>query len=264
MKKIILTFIIAIIVSILWIIPVNAEEPSLLIETTPSIEYQMDLTKDELSILITEYNQIKESHLKIKEELLKIHPPNFIVLKEIDKQIEIVDIYLAFYQLEYDKIIALELEEIWEQKRLQYPAATYVWEKLKFYGYNDYVCAGIMGNLMAEVGGQTLNLEYEKYSSEAKGYYGICQWSKTYSEVWYSDLQTQVQFLSRTILYELDTYGFKYKKGFDYVGFCDLTNEKEAALAFAKCYERCGKASYNQRQINATAAYNYFVEHNHD
>lgn len=233
-------------------------------ETPSNIEYQMDLTKDELIIILNEYNQIKESQLKMKEELSKIHSPNSILLKEIDRQMQEIEIYLAFYQLEYDKIIALELEEIWEQKRLQYPDATYVWEKLKSYGYNDYVCAGIMGNLMAEVGGQTLNLEYEKYSSETKGYYGICQWSKSYSEVWYTDLKTQVNFLSRSILYELDTYGFKYKKGFDYVDFCDLTNEKEAALAFAKCYERCGKGSYEQRQLNATAAYNYYVEHNHD
>ena len=39
----------------------------------------------------------------------------------------------------------------------------------------------------------------------------------------------------------------------------NLNDEKEVAKAFAKCYERCGSSSLNQRQKNATTAYNYFT-----
>ena len=41
---------------------------------------------------------------------------------------------------------------------------------MKELGWNDYVCAGIVGNLMAEVGGQTLNIDPQLGNS----YYGIC------------------------------------------------------------------------------------------
>ena len=40
----------------------------------------------------------------------------------------------------------------------EYPEAYKIWHYLKKLGYNDYVCAGIMGNIMAECGGQTLNI----------------------------------------------------------------------------------------------------------
>ena len=39
-----------------------------------------------------------------------------------------------------------------------YPTAEYVWAFLKKQGFSDTVAAGIMGNMMAEVGGQTLKL----------------------------------------------------------------------------------------------------------
>lgn len=142
------------------------------------------------------------------------------------------------------------------EKEKEYPHATKVWKYLKEKGYNDYVCAGIMGNLMAEVGGQTLALN--PYASNGN-YYGMCQWNKAYVEVWGTDLITQCRFLDKTMKYEFDTYGNKYKNNFDFESFKNLNDEKKAALAFAKCYERCGSASYKVRQANAEKAYEYFV-----
>lgn len=37
----------------------------------------------------------------------------------------------------------------------KYLAVTYIWNYFKYYGYNDYVIAGILGNIMCEVGGGT-------------------------------------------------------------------------------------------------------------
>ena len=45
---------------------------------------------------------------------------------------------------------------IMKQKYNEYPVATEIWMFLKNCGYNDYVAAGILGNMMAEVGGNTL------------------------------------------------------------------------------------------------------------
>lgn len=147
-------------------------------------------------------------------------------------------------------------EAKWATKAAEYPAATQIWRYMKAQGWNDYVCAGIMGNLMAEVGGQTLDIRYTLSSS---GYYGMCQWSRGYSQVWGAGLETQCDFLRDTIKYEFDTYGFKYQKGFNFNSFLNMTDAQQAALAFAKSYERCASGSYGVRQKNVLKAYNYFV-----
>lgn len=153
-----------------------------------------------------------------------------------------------------------ELENIYEvafaEKEKEYPEATIIWKYFKQQGYNDYVCAGIMGNLMTEVGGQTLALK--PYSS-SENYYGMCQWNKAYLEVWGADILTQCKFLDKTMKYEFNSYGNKYKNNFNFEEFKNLKDEKKAALAFVKCYERCGSSSYKIRQNNAETAYKYFV-----
>jgi hypothetical protein len=152
---------------------------------------------------------------------------------------------------------AIQAEEAkWAKKTAEYPSATKLWRYMKNLGWNDYVCAGIMGNIMAEVGGQTLDIRYTLSSS---GYYGMCQWSRGYSEVWGAGLETQCDFLRDTIKYEFDTYGFKYQKGFNFNSFLNMNDAQQAALAFAKSYERCASKSYNIRQKNALKAYDYFV-----
>lgn len=151
--------------------------------------------------------------------------------------------------------IVIEIEE-------KYPVARQVWDALKSAGYSDYVCAGIMGNIMAEVGGQTLDLQWEHWSRDSS--YGICQWTqgrkKTLLNDFGADLEAQINFLLWDMEYEFNTYGKRYKKGFNYEDFCALTDYKEISLAFAKCYERCASGSYNVRKRNAEKAYNYFVK----
>lgn len=145
------------------------------------------------------------------------------------------------------------------QNAAEYPAATQIWNYLKSLGYNDHVCAGIMGNIMAEVGGQTLNIRYSLYDGTGY-YYGICQWNRgNYGEVHGTGLTTQLNFLRDTIKKEFNTFGYAYRSGFDYQDFLNLTDEREAALAFAKVYERCGSSTYNVRKNNATKALEYFA-----
>ena len=149
--------------------------------------------------------------------------------------------------------------EVYQAKlsETEYPAASDIWNYMKDLGWNDYVCAGIMGNLMAEVGGQTLDIQYWL---SGNGYYGMCQWNRAYCEgVWGANLAGQCDFLRDTIKYEIDTFGYAYQKGFNFDSFLAMTNERDVALAFAKCYERCSSASYTVRQNNAEKAYDYFV-----
>lgn len=179
---------------------------------------------------------------------------------------ELIDVrgLISEYQEQVNAIEAEEarIEAMWSEKSGEYPVATQVWRYMKEeLGWNDYVCAGVMGNMMAEVGGQTLNLQPYLYGHSGANYYGLCQWSsRYYPSIQGADVDAQLDFLASTIKKELDTYGYLFRNGLDYEAFCNLTDAEDAAMAFAKAYERCGSGSYGVRQRNAINAYNYFVE----
>lgn len=61
----------------------------------------------------------------------------------------------------------------------EYPYAAETWFTLRELGYSEEVTAGIIGNMMIETGGGTLNLKPTLYSSGG-GFYGLCQWSLHY------------------------------------------------------------------------------------
>lgn len=170
----------------------------------------------------------------------------------------------AEYQEDISAIEAEEvrIEAMWSEKAGSYPVATQVWRYMKEeLGWNDYVCAGVMGNMMAEVGGQTLSLDPYLYGHSGANYYGLCQWSsRYYPSIQGADVDAQLDFLASTVKKELDTYGYLFRSGLDYEAFCNLIDAEDAAMAFAKAYERCGSGSYGVRQTNALKAYNYFVE----
>ena len=179
---------------------------------------------------------------------------------------ELIDVrgLISEYQEQVNAIEAEEarIEAMWSEKSGEYPVATQVWRYMKEeLGWNDYVCAGVMGNMMAEVGGQTLNLQPYLYGHSGANYYGLCQWSsRYYPSIQGADVDAQLDFLASTVKKELDTYGYLFRSGLDYEAFCNLTDAEDAAMAFAKAYERCGSGSYGVRQRNAIKAYNYFVE----
>ena len=179
---------------------------------------------------------------------------------------ELIDVrgLISEYQEQVSAIEAEEarIEAMWSEKSGEYPVATQVWRYMKEeLGWNDYVCAGVMGNMMAEVGGQTLNLQPYLYGHSGANYYGLCQWSsRYYPSIQGADVDAQLDFLASTVKKELDTYGYLFRNGLDYEAFCNLTDAEDAAMAFAKAYERCGSGSYGVRQTNALKAYNYFIE----
>lgn len=220
-------------------------------------ENLLNYTLEELKTLIDDYRKKQWEANEVVESAKKLGwPSNSEAIQSanvewINAQ-RAIEVYTARYNELYEEAGLAK----WEIKKAEYPAATQVWLFMKDLGWNDYVCAGIMGNLMAEVGGQTLNLQYTLCG---KNYYGMCQWSRGYSEIWGAGLTEQCNFLRDTIQYEIDTFGKLYAKGFNFNSFLNMSDEKEAALAFAKTYERCNSKYYAIRQKNATKAYNYFV-----
>lgn len=133
--------------------------------------------------------------------------------------------------------------------------AEVIWNRLKSYGWSDAVCAGILGNIMAEVGGQSFDI---LYSLDVGGYYGICMWYKEYSpDVVGRDIYGQCDYIRESIQSQFDYCGEMF--GWTMEDFFSLESPEEAALAFAKVYERCTSASYAIRQVNARKAYERFA-----
>lgn len=216
--------------------------------------------KQELEALIASTNEKLQAAQAILEscEVLGYEEDNPVVVLA-NQEVANAETELAYYQGILDEVL---VEVRAAQSMEEYPVATTIWIYLtETMGYSDKVAAGIMGNLMAEVGGQTLNIQPGLYGHGTnKGYYGICQWSaKYYPAVQGKDLTYQLSFLNDTVQGQFKTYGRLYQSGFTYADFCALEDEQAAALAFAKIYERCGSGSYSVRQRNATKALEYYT-----
>lgn len=143
----------------------------------------------------------------------------------------------------------------WEKEH--YYAAK-VWEYFMQRGFSSEVVCAIIGNMMIETSGGSLNLNPTIYSP-GKSYYGLCQWSqKYYPETKGLSFTEQLEYLFKSMEEEFNTFGKKYRKNFNYADFLEMTDTAEAALAFAKAYERCGSGSYKMRQSAAIIAFEYF------
>lgn len=145
-------------------------------------------------------------------------------------------------------------------KQSKYPDAYFIWNYLINNGYSKESAAGILGNMMVEVGGwvgdiATLNLDV---TNNGRTYYGICQWKKSmYPKVVGMNLEQQLNFLNSTISTEFRDFG--RLSGYSLESFKNCTDPASAALAFAKTYERCSSKSYSRRQRCAKIAYNEFA-----
>ena len=147
----------------------------------------------------------------------------------------------------------------------QYIVAEEIWGYLKSYGWSDEVCAGIMGNIMVESGGLTLDITYHNKTAVNKygRFYGICMWSLAYTPKGFegASVKEQCEYLRDTLYNQFKTFGYYYYPGFNADTFLKMKNINDIALAFAKCYEICGAGGdYAKRQNCAQIAYNYFVK----
>ena len=242
-------------------VEVSVEKHEVPIVLSPSPVVRVETRdKQELEALIASTNEKLQAAQAILEscEVLGYEADSPVVVLA-NQEVANAQAELTYYQAVLDEVL-VELRAV--QRMEEYPVATTIWIYLtETMGYSDTVAAGIMGNLMAEVGGQTLNIQPGLYGHGTnKGYYGICQWSaKYYPSVQGKDLTYQLNFLNDTVQGQFKTYGRLYQSGFTYADFCALEDEQAAALAFAKIYERCGSGSYNVRQRNATKALEYYT-----
>ena len=238
---------IIIIISILLILTINVNAT-----TVKYIPLKETNNYWEFINLIEEYTVKREEiHNNADNARLAGYTNDSDVIMSLKGQWYFYNEIIRFYQNQLDKINK-------ELDKLEYKDATLIWEYMKSLGWNDYVCAGILGNMMAEVGGGTLDLQTTIYDN---GFYGLCQWNQVFADkVWGADLKGQMDFLRDDIKYQIDMFGFCYSNNFNFEKFLELENEQEAALAFMKCYERGLPQSNYVRQQYATIAYEYFVQ----
>ena len=132
----------------------------------------------------------------------------------------------------------------------QYPAACEVWQIIRSWGWNEAVAAGIIGNMMTECGGLTLDLDWDLYD-DTWMYYGLCMWSLYWApETAGLSIADQMTYLYNTIETNMDYFGGNLKE------FLSITDPGYAALYFQWYYE-VGISS-ETRYAGALEAYEYF------
>lgn len=131
--------------------------------------------KQELETLIATANEKLQAAQSMLEscQILGYEEDNPVVVLA-NQEVANAQADIDHYQAILDEVMV----EIRAAERMEeYPVATTIWIYLtETLGYNDYVAAGVVGNMMTEVGGQTLNIQPGLYGHGTnKGYYGICQ-----------------------------------------------------------------------------------------
>ena len=153
-------------------------------------------------------------------------------------------------------------EENWRIRAKEYPVATQVWLYMKQeLGFSDTVCAGIMGNMMAECGGcWTSDLHWNIGSSSG---YGMIQWLGGRRNQLFSiygnapSVENQLDFMFDE-LYGTDGVT-KQVTDSQLDKIINAESPEDCAYAFACYFERCGEGHRSIRRDYARRAYEYFV-----
>lgn len=154
--------------------------------------------------------------------------------------------YFSDYETGEDICRAMEKAAKIERLILDRYTAGVVYEYLSERDFSDVVIAGILGNMMAECGGQTLELLWYTYGGYGR-YYGLCQWSLYYNpNVNGCDILGQLDYLMSNLQCNMEQFGGSYEY------FLSIEDPGEAAKYFCKYYER--GSGRNVRAKNARVA----------
>ena len=144
-----------------------------------------------------------------------------------------------------------------------YPTATEIWNTLTSWGWSPETCAGIIGNMMAECGGQTLNLNW---ASNGGSGFGLIQWMNgRYNLIMqlYGPLPSTQQQLAYMRDELFGSNGIKAQVSGDVLSvimnYDGNQTPENIAMYFATYYERCASQYRAMRQGLARTAYEYFM-----
>ena len=146
----------------------------------------------------------------------------------------------------------------------EYPEAQLIWNTMISWGWTAETCAGIIGNMMAEIGGGTLNLS--NWNSNGGCGYGLIQWTggrrstlkSRYGS--YPTIEQQLIFMRDELF---GTNNTRQQVSSSVLNRIMNTNGGETpesiAFCFASNYERCASRYRARRQEYARIAYDYFM-----
>ena len=130
-----------------------------------------------------------------------------------------------------------------------YKVAKEVYDHLIANGYSEVASAAILGNMMNECGGNTLELNPYIYGGSGR-YYGLCQWALCYnSKVNGLDITDQLLYLHETIESNMKQFGGSFEE------FNSLESPEYAGIYFNKYYER--GINSRQRGLNSIVAHEW-------
>lgn len=182
------------------------------------------------------------------------HPVIVLAQTEWSNANEDYDYYSAAYE-------EVKAEEYATQKA-EYPVATQVWIYMQEeFGWNDIVCAGIIGNMMAECGGcwsSDLN-----WSVNGSSGYGMIQWIGARKNALFTTYGSQPSVEDQLNFMRDELYGTngvtRQVNDAQFNKIMNATTPEDCAYAFASYFERCGEKHRAPRRGYARRAYNYFV-----
>ena len=286
MKERIISIIITIVMAFILIVSVTAivssgecTDPATTIsedyipsETTSPIEEEVIILENQQVERVepTTYQEANElwnnamfrndAALLVYENLLVLgYAENHPAVEMAKRDIEITAEDVAYYE---EQVAVLEEQHKWEVRAAEYPVATEVWFYMKNeLGFNDIVCAGIMGNMMAECGGcWTSDLNWDANSASG---YGMIQWlggrKKQLFSIYGSNpsIENQLDFMKDELY---GTNGVtKQVTDSQLNKIMNAESPEECAFAFATYFERCAEGHRSIRRGYARRAYEYFV-----
>lgn len=240
-------------------VPSEPEETVIILDAV-EIERVKPATEEEANACLEKSYERKEIAKSIRDGLISLgYAENHPAVVLANEDISNTNIEIDYYKKEVAK---WEKIREWNEKAAKYPNAARAWKYMKEqFGWSDTVCAGIMGNFMAECGGcWTSDLNY---SVNSKNGLGMVQWIgsrrkaiiKRYGNN--PTLEEQLEFMYDE-LYGTD--GVRRQVSKKELGkIMNASTPEECAMAFATYYERCAKQHRAPRKGYARTAYNYFV-----
>jgi hypothetical protein len=239
--------------------PTEPEEVVIILDTVV-VERVEPTTYDEANSLLDAATKRQETAQMVLDGLIELgyepdHPAIVMAYAELENRTADV----AYYQEKQT-----EWEEIhkWEVRASEYPVATQVWLYMKEeFGWSDTVCAGIIGNMMAECGGcWTQDLDWDVSSSSG---YGMIQWLGGRKQQLFNiygsspSVEDQLNFMKDELY---GTNGVtKQVTDSQLNKIMNAESPEDCAYAFACYFERCGEGHRWVRRDYARRAYDYFV-----
>lgn len=155
-------------------------------------------------------------------------------------------------------------KEIYNLPSGDYPEAQLIWNTMISWGWTPETCAGIIGNMMAEIGGGTLNLSNWK-SDDGCGY-GLIQWTSGRASTIKNRYGSYPTIEQQLIFVKDELFGTNNTRQQvnptilkQIMNVSGAETPESVALTFATHYERCGQSYRAKRQNYARIAYNYFI-----